>query len=61
MRAAQAMRPRTGFGPAAMLDPRELIHEARLRKRPEELDAMRRAVAISAEAHKRAMRRRAAA
>jgi Xaa-Pro aminopeptidase len=57
MRGAQAMRPRTGSGPVAMLDPRELIHEARLKKRPEELDAMRCAVAISCEAHKDAMRR----
>ena len=57
MRGAQAMRPRTGSGPIAMLDPREMIHEARLKKRPEELDAMRRAIAISAEAHKAAMRR----
>ena len=40
-----------------MLDPREMIHEARLKKRPEELDAMRRAIAISAEAHKAAMRK----
>jgi Xaa-Pro aminopeptidase len=57
MRGAQAMRPRTGSGPVGMLDPREIIHEARLKKRPEELDAMRRAVAISCEAHKDAMRR----
>jgi Xaa-Pro aminopeptidase len=57
MRAAQAMRPRTGSGPVAMLDPRELLHEARLKKRPEEIDAMRRAIAISCEAHKEAMRR----
>lgn len=57
IRGAQAMRPRTGSGPVAMLDPRELIHEARLKKRPEELDAMRRAIAISCEAHKDAMRR----
>ncbi len=57
VRGAQAMRQRTGSGPIAMLDPRELIHEARLKKRPEELDAMRRAIRISAEAHKTAMRR----
>ncbi len=57
MRGAQVMRPRTGAGPVAMLDPRELIHEARLKKRPEELDAMRRAIAISCEAHRAAMRR----
>jgi Xaa-Pro aminopeptidase len=57
MRGAQAMRPRTGSGPVAMLDPREILHEARLKKRPEEIDAMRRAIAISCEAHKDAMRR----
>lgn len=57
VRGAQTMRQRTGSGPIAILDPRELIHEARLKKRPEELDAMRRAIAISAEAHKAAMRR----
>ncbi len=53
--AAQAMRPRTGAGPTAILDPREILHEARLRKEPRELELMRRAIAISAEAHKRAM------
>jgi len=56
LRAAQAMRPRLGTGPQALLDPRELIHEERLHKRPEELTAMRDAIAISAEAHKAAMR-----
>jgi Xaa-Pro aminopeptidase len=56
VRSAQAMRPRTGSGPIAMLDPREIIHEARLRKRPDELELMRRAIAISCEAHKEAMR-----
>ena len=56
LRAAQAMRPRLGTGPHALFDPRELIHEERLRKRPEELAAMRDAIAISAEAHKAAMR-----
>lgn len=56
MRAAQATRPRLGTGPHVLLDPRELIHEERLRKHPEELDAMRAAIAISAEAHKTAMR-----
>jgi len=53
--AAQAMRPRTGTGPTAILDPREILHEARLRKEPHELELMRRAIAISAEAHRRAM------
>jgi Xaa-Pro aminopeptidase len=56
LRAAQAMRPRLGTGAHTLLDPRELIHEARLHKRPEELAAMRDAIAISAEAHKAAMR-----
>ncbi len=56
LRAAQAMRPRLGTGAHTLLDPRELIHEARLHKRPEELAAMRAAIAISAEAHKAAMR-----
>ena len=56
VRHAQAMRPRTGSGASAMLDPRELIHEARLRKEPDELELMRRAAAISAQAHQRAMR-----
>src|SRR5271163_2171288 len=56
VRHAQAMRPRTGSGTSTILDPRELIHEARLHKDPEELDLMRRAAAISAQAHQRAMR-----
>ena len=56
LRAAQAMRPRLGTGPHSLLDPREVIHEERLHKRPEELAAMRDAIAISAEAHKAAMR-----
>src|ERR1700733_2912164 len=56
LRFAQGMRPRLGTGPQALLDPREVIHEERLRKRPEELTAMRYAIAISAEAHKAAMR-----
>ncbi len=56
LRHAQMMRPRTGAGASAILDPREVIHEARLRKEPHELDLMRRAAAISARAHKRAMR-----
>src|ERR1700730_13731881 len=55
-RHAQAMRPRTGSGAWAMLDPRELIHESRLRKEPYELELMRRGAEISAQAHQRAMR-----
>jgi len=56
LRHAQAMRPRTGSGASAILDPREVIHECRLRKEPDELELMRRAAAISAQAHQRAMR-----
>ena len=53
---AAAMRPRIGSGPHMLLDPREILHEARLHKRPEELATMRRAIAISAAAHAAAMR-----
>jgi len=52
---SNSMRPRTGAGPFAIFDPREILHEARLRKDPGELELMRRAIAISADAHKRAM------
>ncbi|HXZ88739.1 MAG TPA: aminopeptidase P N-terminal domain-containing protein [Candidatus Binataceae bacterium] len=55
VKASAAMRPRIGSGPHAILDPREILHEMRLRKEPEELEAMRRAIEISAEAHKAAM------
>ena len=55
IRWAQTMRPRIGMGPSAIIDPRDIIHEARLMKEPAELEAMRRAMAISADAHKRAM------
>src|SRR6202167_6467901 len=55
IRWAQTMRPRIGVGPSSIIDPRDIIHEARLKKEPAELDAMRRAMAISADAHKRAM------
>jgi Xaa-Pro aminopeptidase len=55
IRWAQSMRPRIGAGPSAIFDPREIIHESRLHKEPAELDAMRHAMAISAEAHRRAM------
>ncbi len=50
------MRPRLGSGPNALIDPREILHEARLFKSAEELETMRHAIAISAEAHKAAMR-----
>ncbi|HVN88820.1 MAG TPA: aminopeptidase P N-terminal domain-containing protein [Candidatus Binataceae bacterium] len=56
MKGAAAMRPRTGSGPHSLLDPREILHEMRLFKRPEELATMRNAIAISARAHEEAMR-----
>jgi Xaa-Pro aminopeptidase len=42
--------------PAAIIDPRSIVHEMRLIKEPAELDVMRRAAAISAEAHAEAAR-----
>jgi len=55
VRWAQSMRPRIGVGPSSIIDPRDITHEARIRKEPAELDAMRCAMKISAEAHRRAM------
>ncbi len=46
------LRSRQGCTPPeAIIDPRTLLHELRLFKSPEELDTMRRAAAISVEAH----------
>ncbi|NVB77693.1 MAG: M24 family metallopeptidase [Kofleriaceae bacterium] len=42
--------------PRAVVDPRLALHELRLHKRPEELTAMRKAAAISSDAHVAAMR-----
>jgi Xaa-Pro aminopeptidase len=42
--------------PRAVVDPRHALHELRLHKRPEELTAMRKAAAISSDAHVAAMR-----
>jgi Xaa-Pro aminopeptidase len=53
---AQQSRPRTGRGPTGLLDARAVVHEMRLLKAPAELEGMRRAAAISAEAHLAAMR-----
>jgi Xaa-Pro aminopeptidase len=51
------LRSRQGFVPAAeIVDPRRALHEMRLRKEPAELEIMRRAAAISAEAHREAAR-----
>jgi Xaa-Pro aminopeptidase len=56
IRTAQAGRPRTGSGPSAIRDPADVLHEMRLRKEPDELERMRRAIAIACEAHREAMR-----
>jgi Xaa-Pro aminopeptidase len=46
------LRSRTGVvPPSQIVDPRSVVHELRLRKEPAELDVMRRAAAITAEAH----------
>jgi Xaa-Pro aminopeptidase len=56
LRASYQRRPQSGDGPAGILDPRHVIHEMRLFKRPEEIVAMRHAGEISNQAHRRAMR-----
>jgi Xaa-Pro aminopeptidase len=54
---AMRLRSRLGLVPAAeIVDPRHVLHEMRLRKEPAELEIMRRAAAISAEAHREAAR-----
>jgi Xaa-Pro aminopeptidase len=51
------LRSRQGFEPASkIVDFRELLHEMRLRKDDAELDILRRAAAITAEAHREAAR-----
>lgn len=56
MRQWRQARPRSGKGPTAVLDPAPIVHEARLFKTDLELERMRQAAAISAEAHALAMR-----
>jgi Xaa-Pro aminopeptidase len=49
------LRSRQGFEPASIIaDPRNLLHEMRLRKEPAELEIMRRAAAITTEGHREA-------
>jgi Xaa-Pro aminopeptidase len=51
------LRSRQGFEPpSSIVDLRNLLHEMRLRKEDAELDIMRRAAAITAEAHREAAR-----
>jgi Xaa-Pro aminopeptidase len=55
--AAQAHARRAGVGtPNLVADPAAILHEMRLVKSPEEIDALRRACHISAVAHTEAMR-----
>ncbi len=59
IRALAKVRPLARRGkrvPQAVLDPGPVLHEMRLFKTPAEIDAIRRAVEVSAEAHARAMR-----
>ena len=50
------LRSRQGLEPASIIvDPRSLLHEMRLRKETAELEIMRRAAAITAEAHREAV------
>ena len=56
VRRVQAERPRSGVGPTTLVDAREVVHEQRLTKTPDELAHMRRAIAIACEAHREAMR-----
>jgi len=52
------LRSRTGaVPPSEIVDPRSIVHEMRLVKEPGEIDVMRRAAAITAEAHQAGARR----
>jgi Xaa-Pro aminopeptidase len=52
----RALERRGQRPPRRVIDPRAVLHELRLRKSPEEIELLRRAVAITAEAHQAAMR-----
>ena len=56
LESLQANRQRLGSGPTSVLDVRPLVHEMRVIKQPQEIEAMRRAAAITCEAHAEAMR-----
>ncbi len=55
VRRAQSERPRLGTGPTGILEASEIVHEQRLRKAPDELARMRRAIDIACEAHREAV------
>lgn len=54
LRYARARGPRTGTGPRGLVDPGETLDDLRLRKSPAELDAIRRACAVTVEGHRAA-------
>jgi Xaa-Pro aminopeptidase len=56
MRWFHRERQRTGNGPAAVIDPADLLHLMRLVKRPEDLVLLRKAVDITCDGHLAAMR-----
>ena len=56
MQRFQRERQRSGLGPAAVIDPADLLHEMRLIKTGPDQEFLRRAVDISCEAHLEAMR-----
>jgi Xaa-Pro aminopeptidase len=55
MRRFQRERQRNGFGPRAIVDPAELLHDLRLVKTAEDIKLLRRAVDITSEGHIAAM------
>jgi len=56
MRRFHRERQRNGYGPRAVIDPAELLHEMRLVKTSDDLALLRRAVDISSAGHIEAMR-----
>lgn len=57
LRSAQAFHARDGRAvPFQVTDPAPLLHEMRIRKSPEEIELLRRAAAVTASAHREAMR-----
>jgi Xaa-Pro aminopeptidase len=55
VRRSQATRERSGKPALGLLSPTDVLHEMRLHKGPEEIDRIRRAVSISAVAHREAL------
>jgi Xaa-Pro aminopeptidase len=55
VRRSQATRERSGAPALALVSPADVLHEMRLHKAPEEIERMRRAVTISAVAHREAL------